>query len=264
MCFCGSGLKYKKCHYNIQEDSIAAEIIKLYNKIDMKIENDIKDRELTRICKEGCNECCSDYFSITEGEFAIIIDYLIKKKGKEYVNEIIAKGLELAKNFAKLYPKYYEQLERNTTGYSAEENLRVTLENLPEKQGFKCIFLDYNGSCSVYSVRPFICRLHGVSYEDFEPDHRICTKIPSSKANMHNMTNISEFMNEVHGFEYLKSNKYNCVISRRKYPIFYFIKIYFENGQDLEKYLDFSIRKMLFNYPKEKFVNTLIDIYKIK
>ena len=29
LCFCGSGKKQKKCHPNINEDSVAAKIIKL-------------------------------------------------------------------------------------------------------------------------------------------------------------------------------------------------------------------------------------------
>ena len=33
LCFCGSGKKQKKCHPNINEDSVAAKIIKLYTQL---------------------------------------------------------------------------------------------------------------------------------------------------------------------------------------------------------------------------------------
>lgn len=261
-CFCGSGLKYKRCHYNMKENSTTGEIIKLYNKIDNKIENELKNRNINKICKEGCTECCSDYFSITEGEFAVIIDYLIKEKGREYVNEIISKGLIMAQQFKKECPSYYAQLEENITGYSVEENLRITLQNMPDKQGFRCVFLDDNGSCATYKVRPFICRQHGMCYTDLDPDHRVCSKILSSEDRKGNMVNIEEFMDELNGFEIIKSRKYNMNITRRKYPVFYWIKLYFEKEQNIDMYLNHPICRMLFDRSKDEFINKIIEVHR--
>ena len=38
LCFCGSGMKKKKCHVNIDENSIAAEIIKFYKELDDELQ----------------------------------------------------------------------------------------------------------------------------------------------------------------------------------------------------------------------------------
>ena len=38
LCFCGSGKKQKKCHPNINEDSVAAKIIKLYTQLSKELE----------------------------------------------------------------------------------------------------------------------------------------------------------------------------------------------------------------------------------
>mgnify|MGYP004700347883 CR=1 FL=1 len=39
-------------------------------------------------------------------------------------------------------PEFYKQLEVNTTGYSKEMNIKTNIDNMPNKQGFQCIFLN--------------------------------------------------------------------------------------------------------------------------
>ena len=41
LCFCGSGKKQKKCHPNINEDSVAAKIIKLYTQLSKELEENV-------------------------------------------------------------------------------------------------------------------------------------------------------------------------------------------------------------------------------
>lgn len=103
-CFCGSSKKYKKCHYGIEEGSIASELIKFYNELDSKIEKEIEAKSLNVLCGQGCSECCEDYFAITEVEFAVIMDYLKREKGVEYIHSIISKGIKRNNKFKENYP----------------------------------------------------------------------------------------------------------------------------------------------------------------
>ena len=264
-CFCESGKKYKKCHYGIEERSIAGELIKFYNELDGKIEKEIEDKSLNVLCGQGCSECCTDYFTITEVEFAVIMDYLKRQKGVEYILNIISKGLMMKNKFKENYPEFYEQLEVDTTGYSNEMNIKTNINNMPSKQGFKCIFLNEQNECSIYKVRPIICRGHGICYHSGNLyDYKVCSKIPSILNNRSNMVDIEEYYNKELSFQYYNSEERNCTLERRRYPIFYFIKMYFEKERDLEKYLNHPTIKMVYEINSNKLADEIIKIYKYK
>lgn len=258
-CFCGSGLKHKKCHCNIEADSIAADFIKFYQKLDKKINIGLKEISSVK-CKKGCSECCSDFFAITEVEFLIIIDYLLKVKGREYTEEIIRKGLEADEKFKSIFPDYYRQLEINADGASNNEYARLLCDNMPNKQGIECPFLNSEAkTCDVYEVRPIICREHGICSFSNEFDYKICSQILSMKDNSNNMVNIDELIDDEICLEKYSSNKYRTCIVRRKYPIFYYFKIYFSET-DLEMYINHPIQKMLRTFNREKFINQIIKM----
>lgn len=258
-CFCGSGKKYKNCHVNINKDSIVADFIMFYKKLDEKISTELDEKKRV-LCKQGCSECCSDFFAITEVEFLIIIDYLVKAKGNEYVEEIIKKGLRADKKFKSTFPDYYKQLEVNADGVSNIEYARLICDNMPNKQGVECPFLNSETkSCDVYEVRPIICREHGICAFNNKYDNKICSKIPSMKDNINNMISIEQLIDEQINLEKYTSKKYNTCIIRRKYPIFYYFKIYFAEN-NLNDYINHPIQKMLRKLTKEKFINEIIKI----
>ncbi|EAE6702371.1 hypothetical protein BG453_14590, partial [Listeria monocytogenes] len=60
MCFCGSGIKKKKCHSNYQEGTPIASIIKTYCDFDEYA----KKIGITNNCPINCQECCKDIFSV--------------------------------------------------------------------------------------------------------------------------------------------------------------------------------------------------------
>ena len=64
-CFCGSGIKYKKCHYRINGESKLANIYRAYNEYD----NACIQKGICNNCRKGCSQCCNDYFFISESEF---------------------------------------------------------------------------------------------------------------------------------------------------------------------------------------------------
>lgn len=90
-----------------------------------KIEQDSKSSPNTT-CHKGCCDCCENDFEISISEFFLILDYLGVKYGTNYIKSVSEK---------------------------AKSSLTSN----------ECIFVDTtNGSCSIYEVRPLICRKYGL------------------------------------------------------------------------------------------------------
>lgn len=262
LCFCGSGKKQKKCHANINENSVAAKTLRLYNEMSKELEENIYGKKDV-ICKKGCNNCCKDYFSISEVEFAIIMDHLYSKMGIEKTNEIINKALALVDRFEKNNPEYFRQLEENVTGKDRNYVLRMNIENMPERQE-ECVFVDADGGCSIYNVRPIICRTHGVCYYSDDVEHKICDEIPSLVNNKENMLNIDKYkMDIVNVGNYRKKGR-DFVLYRRKYPIFYFMKIYFGDGRTITDYFKHPVVYNILHSTEDMLYDYICQINGIK
>lgn len=234
LCFCGSGKKQKKCHPNINEDSVAAKAIRLYAQLSKDLGENVYGKKNVK-CEKGCNACCKDYFAISEVEFAIIMDYLYNNCGMEETNMIIEKAIVLADKFKKNNPEYFKQLEENITGKDKNYMLRNDLENMPEQQE-ECVFLGEDGGCSIYNVRPIICRTHGVCCYSDDVEHKICDKIPSFINHKENMLDIDNYKMEIANVGNYRKKGKDLVLYRRKYPIFYFMKMYFGTGKTIVDY----------------------------
>ena len=82
-------------------------------------------------CKKGCSSCCDIAVAVSDLEVIIIKEYL----------------------------------DKNRIAYHKLDSMKKKQENAGKKDGFlgkeytgvKCPFLKYN-DCSIYSVRPFVCR----------------------------------------------------------------------------------------------------------
>jgi len=155
-CFCGSGLKKKKCHGDIHDNSLVANVLKIYKELDEKVFNNIICK-----CKEGCSRCCYDYFYISEEEFLVIMYYIENNFSKEKLKEIYNKADEYMRNLKENHKKEYNKLNDVTNGFVEKGNYDkrklIPSINITEKA---CVFLE-NGKCSIYKVRPFICRNYG-------------------------------------------------------------------------------------------------------
>lgn len=137
-CFCGSGKKQKKCHPDINPNSVAAQLIKTFYKLNLEISN-IDNTA----CYNGCAECCTNDFEISISEFMMIFRYINLELTKEQIDKIID-----------------------------------TAKNGKIKLNGKCILLDTNNnSCSIYKVRPIVCRKYGY-YKGTE----YCEKVLSNKS----------------------------------------------------------------------------------
>ena len=99
-CPCGSGKKYKKCHYHISGESKLADMYRKNAAFDEACQN----LEITNLCVDGCSICCSDYFFVSENEFLMIAENLMSE------GESIESYIEKAKNTEKIIQEQYPEL----------------------------------------------------------------------------------------------------------------------------------------------------------
>ena len=95
----------------------------LRDKVDTQFEQIFGKHQSEMQCNEGCHDCCAPDLSVTQVEAEMIKSFLIARPDRiEYINKLI--------------------------------------ESNPH-QNARCEFLAADGLCSIYEVRPLICRSHG-------------------------------------------------------------------------------------------------------
>ncbi len=205
-CFCGSGKKYNKCHYGINEKSKLADMYKA---------NVLFDKACTAMtvsnnCITGCSECCKDYFFVSENEFLLILEWLLNKG--ENINLYKEKAIVSLNIIKKRYPDMVEQLDKHMpksgsdilTSKYFNDNERVT--DLPP-----CIFLNTERKCSIYECRPIVCRTYGSTTR--------CDKINNDTIEFKETTDLYKTSTMV------LSND-GAPIIKRPYPIFYWFSFF--------------------------------------
>jgi len=231
LCFCGSGKKYKRCHYPINENSKLAKIhIKTREYNDYSISVMVKNT-----CPHGCNKCCQDYFFISIVEFYLILERLLQTKDK--LDEYIEKAIKYEQSFKQLYPKEFGTLsELMPNNYLNQFEDKYFSDNRVGLTKLDCIFINDKGKCDIYNFRPSICRLFGTE--------ETC-KIIQNKSFK------SEFRKELLA-EIISINGNGQRIIERPYPIFYFFSHFLS-----EEYKDQTIHttKMFRDVSEEQFLN---------
>lgn len=221
-CFCGSGKKKKKCHPLINENSKLADMYSTMKKFD----EFAKEKGIANICLIGCNDCCYDYFFISENEFLMILQHIITDDNMN-LDEIISSSKEYEEKFKEKFPEKFEELSTfMPTSNDVAKREKYFIDTIDEKNPLPCMFLNKEGDCSIYSVRPAVCRAYGSCIT--------CSKINN---NPFSSDELNEMMKS---HTYISSNKSNSGdINKRPYPIFYWFS-HFLDG----KYKELVIDKM--------------------
>lgn len=233
-CFCGSGKKYKKCHYDIAYNSAFAELIMLYKKIDERIANNTNFEKLK--CKRGCAECCYQNFSVWPIEFYYILYTIYSTEGIEKVYEYTEKGYNMWLAYESAYPDIANKLKVN----AEEKNLKFicnVMEDSNLDNDFPCPFLNVSeGACEVYDARPLICREYAVSYRERHNYPVVfCSNTMDTIDYEKYMADISDISSDCLMNFY--SEKFKLSATDRPYPIFYFCKIvHLNKGNLLNKF----------------------------
>lgn len=157
-CFCGSGKKVKKCHFTVKENSKLASIYIANSDFDKHV----NEENIRANCPKECSACCSDFFYITENEFLLILDGLLKKGGSTLVNKYIDRANEYHQYLADYFPEIINGLDEYMPKSDSISGVQKYFnDNYGWNRSRNCIFLE-NGKCSIYEDRPHICRMYGV------------------------------------------------------------------------------------------------------
>ena len=99
------------------------EYLNIREKVDLEFDRLFDKHRAQMACHEGCHDCCAPELSVTRVEADQIKSYLAE------------------------HPRLVERLQ--------------TLSVEDPHGGARCSLLDAAGRCSIYEVRPLICRSHG-------------------------------------------------------------------------------------------------------
>ncbi len=174
LCFCGSGKKLKKCHLEIDEKSMIANLLKLYNKIDNKITDHYLSTGNDHKCKKGCAECCYNQTRISEIEYNLI-QYELLKWSESSIMDLSIKVQRLWNILKQKHPELIKQLETSRDGQMVK--IMDEQKKIFDFADVECPFLDLStNTCSIYNVRPLVCRTFGVTYQSVQDDGFVLCK----------------------------------------------------------------------------------------
>lgn len=228
-CFCGSGKKYKKCHYRINADSKLARIYSCINEFDKYCQ----ENGIVNNCVVNCSKCCHDFFFISEMEFLVILEYLTYNNID--IEQYITKADSVKRDIQTKYPILMERINEYMP---ANEN--STLDNrffddtINPRDLLPCIFLNKENKCSVYEVRPSVCRGYG-STETCEIIGNFSCE-SREEVNLH--IEISAIVKDSTEKIILKKRT-DKVIVKRPYPLFYWFSFFMK-----EPYRETMLKKM--------------------
>lgn len=261
-CFCGSGKKYKKCHPDINDQSMVANVYKYYHKVDSDIEDKLKRENITPVCHEGCHQCCSHFFHISEAEISLILEYIYSKKGLNSLLDYLKRGEIHWKAFKEEFPEYAKNDETKVSGKTDNVMAVVVkdMEGIPVKTSLPCVFLNEETKlCDIYPVRPFVCRTHGVGYMiHATEDYAICENMDSWVKYRDRMVDIDEIGKGIVNFEMIESEKHDTSLYFRPHSIISFLHYYhgLNETMPIQERQNFRAPFMM---TKEQYVNLIIE-----
>lgn len=167
----------------------------IYTSID-KATNEIQNKNINIECITGCNRCCKFYGSpqIYKIEWENIKKYIQENFKEDDIKRLKIKLKELKKYFRNLLIKNedlfldYYQLVKETIDF------------------VECPLL-FSGKCSIYPVRPLICRLFGYAYTNKKTKK---TNILTCQEQVYKLNNVKEDL-ELINIEDLNQNLFEIL-----------------------------------------------------
>ncbi|MEG0429949.1 MAG: YkgJ family cysteine cluster protein [Hydrogenoanaerobacterium sp.] len=122
-----------------------------YDNIDEIIKKQQEENNVKFFCYKGCSDCCDEYFYISESEYLAIRQYVAAHGVSNH-----QAAVEQRQKLKDSYPNEFDKLLSPVVQADSFDDNKVPKGFAP------CIFLK-DGACSIYPVRPILCRLYGVS-----------------------------------------------------------------------------------------------------
>ena len=230
-CFCGSGRKMRLCHKTASPDSRAAHVVRLYRDVEQTIGDYRATSPKQPPCREGCSNCCSDYFPVSQVEFELLLVYMERHWSKDEIAEAFDRAEENLLLLEKENPDMHASLTHNIDRKGELDAVR----RHAGRNSFPCPLLDReNGRCRVYSARPFLCRTHGSSHtfyggwrERLQP-RQVCEFIDGGRSHRKITPNIADYWPLYEELADVRVGKERRLL--RQYPIFYWLVLYGRHG----------------------------------
>ena len=256
-CFCGSSLKQKYCHSDIEAGSMFADLIKFYNELEIRLQQSTNPME----CSNGCCECCYQFFEISALEFAYMLYGYLKKHSLdtilslgENVYQVIKVNNPIILNFLDKQEKANSLLELN--------HISLDMFYYVYNLRYQCPFLNkIDGSCTVYDYRPFICRKHGIGYveeSELPPIFKPCFK-DSSHVSMNDLIYVGDFASNPLILSIFEDDTSGVTIIDQMFPIFYFCHVGFEKLDDYKQKIE-----MFSKYSRKHYTQNLLSKSNLK
>lgn len=227
LCFCGSGKEQRECHAFIKDDSFGAKVFKIHKSIDNIVHEHYKNNSYETPCKKGCCECCYGYFFVPDFEFLVIAYHMQSWDSKRLKTLKMTAERQWAE-FNYLLPEAANGLTKSRVSIEdiqQDLDYERSIAQLP----FPCPFLDIgNKSCSIYELRPLICRGFGTSFMNMnnKESYQLCSKIPDAASATKWQADLSSLKDECTSLVYIQKDGLPTVC-RRQYPLFYWVYTYF-------------------------------------
>lgn len=143
---------------NVAQNSLVDYGIQKMSELDSRILSLRKKHSREAFCKPGCNDCCSDYFYISQTEYFILRQALISRNE---LPELKNAAQELMRILEREYP---EELHRLIADVDINKAFTGNQEYL--RQLAACPLNDLkSGLCRFYEHRPITCRIYGNNVE---------------------------------------------------------------------------------------------------
>ncbi|WP_424768003.1 YkgJ family cysteine cluster protein [Paenibacillus sp. sgz302251] len=222
-CFCGSGKASKNCH-RVASDSRAAHLFELYDQVETTVRTYFKHTDNSHQCFSGCNNCCSDFFTVSEVELEIIMDEIHTTWTEQEIINLYKKVMDNVRAFQSEHPDLDNAIQTQLD-YEGDLSKFKSFKGGKTRTSFPCPLLDQeSGKCSVYNKRPMVCRTHGTTH--FKLDEKlnsiestVCEYIPSRLKNNDTTPDATDLQTNYEEIVNVTTKQGSLYI--RKMPLFY-------------------------------------------
>lgn len=199
--------------------------LNLYHRIDKAVESHYRTHKKQPPCKEGCASCCSQFFEVSEDEYATI-DFLLHQLPIKEQSNLKIKAQVLLDIFQENWPDFYSDYFAATTSKLHNEAYYKRLERF--QINIPCIFLSDEGRCEIYASRPIVCRTTGSGFLQLFNRGAICSVIHSSLFTPLWQADLRTFNIEIDKLRWIEEDSPMAI--QRQYPLFYYVAKRFESN----------------------------------
>lgn len=250
LCFCGSMRRHKKCHPDISENSLAAMMFSLYARADKSINRHYAEHNTKPPCKKGCGDCCAILFNVSIIEFFLICREMTKWDPKtiSQIKRRVILGISYIRD---QHPELYNFL-RSDHSNQYFTKMAYNNYNLSKDIELDCPFLTELPNrarvCSVYKVRPLLCRIFGTSYYVNTESMYVCSRIGTNKAIMEYGPSTEDIWSSF--IQDILTVNYNGECYRgNTYPLIYWLFLAVNGLDNLKEYLGGERNEKYFQMP---------------